>query len=105
MLRDAEMVSGPVVVKDWSYVSDRIVGDGWILVGDAACFIDPLFSSGVHLALSAGILAAAWVTTAHKRPEMAEAAGRVYKELYDRQYGHFRAMARLCQRSLDFAGG
>ena len=95
MLRDAEMVSGPVVVKDWSYVSDRIVGDGWILVGDAACFIDPLFSSGVHLALSAGILAAAWVTTAHKRPEMAEAAGRVYKELYDRQYGHFRAMARL----------
>ena len=95
MLRGAERVSGPVVVKDWSYVSEEVVGDGYILVGDAACFIDPLFSSGVHLALSAGILAAAWVVTALKRPEMAEAAGRVYKELYYRQYGHFRAMAQL----------
>ncbi|MGH2583876.1 MAG: NAD(P)/FAD-dependent oxidoreductase, partial [Dehalococcoidia bacterium] len=95
MLRDAQMVSGPVVLKDWSYVSDEVVGDGYLLVGDAACFIDPLFSSGVHLALSAGILAAAWVTTAFKRPEMAEPAGRVYKDLYYRQYDHFRAMAQL----------
>src|SRR5215217_1191764 len=95
MLRDAELVSGPVVIKDWSYVSDAVTGDGWILVGDAACFIDPLFSSGVHLALSAGVLGAAWVTTALKRPEMAAIAGRVYQELYYRQYDHFRAMARL----------
>ena len=95
MLRDARLVRGPVVVKDWSYVSDEVTGDGYVLVGDAACFIDPLFSSGVHLALSAGVLAAAWVTTALKRPEMAVAAGRVYKELYYRQYDHFRAMAQL----------
>jgi flavin-dependent dehydrogenase len=95
MVRDAEFVSGPVVLKDWSYVSTEVTGDGWILVGDAACFIDPLFSSGVHLALSAGVLAAAWVTTALKRPEMAAAAGQVYKDLYYRQYDHFRAMAQL----------
>ncbi|MGD9895201.1 MAG: NAD(P)/FAD-dependent oxidoreductase [Dehalococcoidia bacterium] len=95
MLRDARMAEGPVIIKDWSYVSDAVTGDGWVLVGDAACFIDPLFSSGVHLALSSGILAAAWVVTALKRPEMAEAAGRVYKELYYRQYDHFRSMAQL----------
>src|SRR5262249_42153366 len=95
MLRDAQLVTEPVILKDWSYVSDEVVGAGSILVGDAACFIDPLFSSGVHLALSAGILAAAWVTTALKRPQMADAAGRVYKELYYRQYDHFRAMAQL----------
>jgi halogenation protein CepH len=95
MLADARMVDGPVIIKDWSYVSDDVTGDGWVLVGDAACFIDPLFSSGVHLALSSGILAAAWVMTALKRPEMAEAAGRVYKELYYRQYDHFRSMAQL----------
>jgi flavin-dependent dehydrogenase len=95
MLRDATLVHGPIVLKDWSYVSDEIVGDGYVLVGDAACFIDPLFSSGVHLALTSGILAAAWVTTALKRPEMAQAAGRVYKDLYYRQYEHFRAMAQL----------
>jgi flavin-dependent dehydrogenase len=95
MLGEARMVSGPVVLKDWSYVSDAITGDGWALVGDAACFIDPLFSSGVHLALTSGVLAAAWVTTALNRPELAPAAGRVYQELYYRQYDHFRAMARL----------
>lgn len=95
MLRDAHLVKGPVVVKDWSYVSQEVTGDGFILVGDAACFIDPLFSSGVHLAMTAGILAAAWVVTALKRPAMAIAAGQVYKELYYRQYDHFRAMAQL----------
>ncbi len=95
MLAGARMIGGPVVVKDWSYVSDAITGDGWALVGDAACFIDPLFSSGVHLALTAGILAAAWVTTALRQPELAAAAGRVYQDLYYRQYGHFRAMAQL----------
>lgn len=95
MLAGARLASGPVVIKDWSYVSDEVVGDGYILAGDAACFIDPLFSSGVHLALSSGALAAAWTATALKRPEMAVEAGRVYKELYYRQYDHFRSMARL----------
>jgi flavin-dependent dehydrogenase len=95
MLQDATLVSGPFVLKDWSYISAEVVGDGYILVGDAACFVDPLFSSGVHLALMAGILAAAYVTTALKAPGMREAAGRVYKELYYKEYGHFRAMAQL----------
>jgi hypothetical protein len=103
-LRVATMVSGPVVVRDWSYVSDEVVGDGFILSGDAACFVDPLFSSGVHLALSSGILAAAYVHTALDHPEMREPAGKVYKELYYRQYGHFRELAKLfysSNRSVD----
>lgn len=95
MLQQATLVSGPFVLKDWSYISDRVVGDGYILVGDAACFVDPLFSSGVHLALMAGVLGAAYVTTALKDPSMQEAAGQVYKELYYKEYGHFRAMAQL----------
>jgi flavin-dependent dehydrogenase len=95
MLRDARLVSGPFVLKDWSYLSDEVVGDGYILVGDAACFVDPLFSSGVHLALMAGVLAAAYVTTVLKEPSMREATGRVYKELYYKEYGHFRDMAQL----------
>jgi flavin-dependent dehydrogenase len=95
MLREARLVSGPSVLKDWSYLSDEVVGDGYILVGDAACFVDPLFSSGVHLALMAGVLAAAYVTTALKDPGMRAAAGRMYKELYYKEYGHFRDMAQL----------
>lgn len=95
MLRDARLAYGPIVVKDWSYVSDEVVGDGYVLVGDAACFVDPLFSSGVHLALMAGILAAAYVTTALKDPSMRDAAGRAYKDLYYKEYDHFRQMAKL----------
>ncbi len=72
-----------------------VVGDGFILVGDAACFVDPLFSSGVHLALSAGILAAAYVTTALKDPALAVAAGPVYQELYYSHYNRFHEMAKL----------
>jgi flavin-dependent dehydrogenase len=95
MLREASLVHGPFVLKDWSYVSDEVVGNGYILVGDAACFVDPLFSSGVHLALMAGVLAAAYVTTALKNPSMHVAAGRVYKDLYYKEYSHFHDMAAL----------
>ena len=95
MLRDADMTADPSVVKDWSYVSRSMVGDGYILVGDAACFVDPLFSSGVHLALMSGVLAAAWVSSAMKQPDIAGPAGLVYQEMYLKEYRHFRELARL----------
>ncbi|PKB80880.1 MAG: hypothetical protein BZY88_07650 [SAR202 cluster bacterium Io17-Chloro-G9] len=95
MLQDATMVSGPFVVKDWSYTSEPMVGDGYILVGDAACFVDPLFSSGVHLALMGGVMAAALAVSTLKDPGIADAAGRAYQELYLQEYSHFREMARL----------
>ena len=95
MLQNAEMAMGPLIVKDWSYTTDQFAGDGYILVGDAACFVDPLFSSGVHLALMAGVLAAAQVTTALKDPDLGKTSGRVYQDLYFKEYSHFRDMARL----------
>ncbi len=95
MLQDATLVSGPFIVKDWSYVCERLVGDGYVLAGDAACFVDPLFSSGVHLALMSGVLSAAYVTTVLKDPGLTEAAGDTYQELYFKEYSHFRELARL----------
>ena len=95
MLSQARRASGPFIVKDWSYACDNIAGDGYVLAGDAACFIDPLFSSGVHLALMSGVLAAAYATTALRDPEMASAAAQVYQELYMKEYHHFREMVRL----------
>ena len=95
MLASARRVQGPAVIRDWSYVSDRVVGHGWIVCGDAACFIDPLFSTGVHLALSSGLMAAAYVATALADGELAQAAGPVYQQLYLQQYSHFRELARL----------
>ena len=46
------------VTKDFSYRADRIAGDGWVLVGDAFGFLDPVYSSGVLLALQSGEMAA-----------------------------------------------
>lgn len=51
-------VTGYFVTKDYSYRSKQVAGDGWILVGDAFGFLDPLYSSGVLLALKSGQLAA-----------------------------------------------
>src|SRR4029077_3655027 len=44
--------------KDYSYRATRCAGDGWVLVGDAYGFLDPLYSSGVLLALKGGQMAA-----------------------------------------------
>ncbi|NDC64466.1 MAG: NAD(P)/FAD-dependent oxidoreductase [Planctomycetia bacterium] len=44
--------------KEYSYRSRQIAGDGWVLVGDAFGFLDPLYSSGILLALKSGALAA-----------------------------------------------
>ena len=95
LLAAARRVSEPQLVKDWSYACDPLAGAGYALLGDAACFIDPLFSSGVHLALMSGVLAAAYATTALRRPEMAPAAAKVYQELYAKEYHHFRELVRL----------
>lgn len=95
MLRDARLVSGPVILRDWSYLSTEVAGDGWVLAGDAACFIDPLFSSGVHLALSAGTLATALVNTSLRDAALGAAARPVYQQLYYQQYSHFRELAKL----------
>lgn len=62
-LSDARrVVTGPYgeirVRKDYSYIQERFWRPGLVLVGDAACFIDPVFSSGVHLATYSALLAA-----------------------------------------------
>lgn len=46
------------VRKDWSYRNTDFHAPGMVLVGDAACFVDPVFSSGVHLATYGATLAA-----------------------------------------------
>lgn len=54
----AERVTGYFATRDYSYRSTKVAGDGWVLIGDAFGFLDPLYSSGVLLALKSGELAA-----------------------------------------------
>jgi flavin-dependent dehydrogenase len=58
----ARRATGFFATKDYSYRSKQVAGDGWVLVGDAFGFLDPLYSSGVLLALKSGELAADAIT-------------------------------------------
>ena len=51
-------VTGYFATKDYSYRATKVSGDGWVMIGDAWGFLDPLYSSGVLLALRSGELAA-----------------------------------------------
>jgi flavin-dependent dehydrogenase len=54
----ATRATGYFATRDYSYRSKEVSGDGWVLIGDAFGFLDPLYSSGVLLALKSGELAA-----------------------------------------------
>lgn len=55
-MRNAEPIRPLVATANYSYDSRRYGGDAYILIGDAAAFIDPLFSSGVMMAMSSAAL-------------------------------------------------
>jgi len=77
------------VRKDYSYHNTRFWRPGMILIGDAACFVDPVFSSGVHLATYSALLAARSINsilagTVEEKPALEEFEAR-----YRREYGVF----------------
>ena len=63
-LTSARQVAGIRVLRDFSYISRKIAGDGWVLVGDAFGFLDPIYSSGVLLALKGGEMASDSIASA-----------------------------------------
>ena len=68
-LQHAELIDDEVrVTGNYSYDSSRMGGPGWILVGDAFAFLDPVFSSGVYLAMSGAEQAAEVVDRALRGP-------------------------------------
>ncbi|TNF72175.1 MAG: NAD(P)/FAD-dependent oxidoreductase [Acidobacteria bacterium] len=94
---------------DFSYSCIQYVGDRWLLAGDAGSFLDPVFSTGVQLALEAGEQAAKAVDAALSNGRArSEAFGR-YEQSQRRRYRHFRRYVRsfydtafrdlLCQSS------
>ena len=64
---------------NYSYVMDRFAGDGWLLVGDAARFVDPVFSSGVSVAMESAKRAADAIITALNRNDVRATAFAEYE--------------------------
>jgi FAD-dependent halogenase len=91
-LRDAKRVTegqyGQLRVrKDYSYLNTKFWRPGMVLVGDAACFVDPIFSSGVHLATYSALLAARSINSVMAQVVDEEAAFREFEQRYRREYG------------------
>ncbi len=72
-LEGAEQKMEMHTISNISYLNDRFVGDGWILVGDASMFVDPIFSAGVTLAIRGGIFAADAILDAHRAGDFSRA--------------------------------
>jgi flavin-dependent dehydrogenase len=77
------------VEQDFSYVCEHAAGDGFFITGDAACFLDPLLSTGIHLATFSATLAAAG-TASILRGELSEQdVGSFYRDAYQIAYTRF----------------
>lgn len=81
VLGAAERVTPVRTQRDWSYRMRRVAGPGWLLVGDAAGFIDPVLSTGVFLAMHAGFHAASLLL--ERRADLAERYQRHHAELFE----------------------
>lgn len=57
-LEGAEQIGPLRGLRKLAYINSQVVGDGWLMIGDAAGFLDPVYSSGLFLALVSGDLAA-----------------------------------------------
>jgi len=91
LLAHAERVSGFRAESGFSYGASRYCGERWLLAGDAGSFLDPVWSTGVQMALQSGIEAAdacerGWLST---RPDPARAL-RDYERTLQRRYAFVR---------------
>jgi FAD-dependent halogenase len=77
------------VRKDYSYRHTTFWRPGLVLVGDAACFVDPVFSSGVHLATYSALLAARSINSVMEGAVGEEAAFREFEARYRREFSVF----------------
>jgi flavin-dependent dehydrogenase len=87
LVKTGELVSTEMgVEQDYSYIANKIAGPGYFLAGDAACFIDPLLSTGVHLATHGAMLAAASIASLVRGEVTPEQAIGFYEESYRHAY-------------------
>ncbi|KAA2250150.1 NAD(P)/FAD-dependent oxidoreductase [Solihabitans fulvus] len=88
LLATGDRVTGLKADQDFTYMSETFAGPGYLLAGDSACFLDPLLSTGVHLATFSGLLAAASLSSVlrgeHKEEQALAFYGRAYRQAYER---------------------
>jgi flavin-dependent dehydrogenase len=78
---------------DYSYLATRLTADRVVVVGDAAAFLDPIFSTGVLLAMQAGLEAAAALDGALAAGDLRARRFAAYERRVRARYRHFRRFA------------
>ena len=86
LVADADLTTEVKAESDYSYVTDTFAGPGHLLCGDAACFLDPLLSTGVHLAMYSAMLSAATISSVLRDGVSERDAIRFYEKAYRSAY-------------------
>jgi flavin-dependent dehydrogenase len=94
LLQDATYTGDFHTIKDWSYRSDDMAGPGYFAVGDASCFVDPILSSGVFLAVLYAKMCAVGVNTLLTTSAPEPLIHEWYQGLYTDTYTDYLEMAR-----------
>jgi flavin-dependent dehydrogenase len=93
-MRDAVGPRTNKVVADFSYTCKPYAGDGYFLIGDAACFLDPIFSTGVTLAMMGGKVAAELAIDVLAGKKSPAKAAKEYNRFIPRTTGVFWGLIR-----------
>ncbi len=88
--------------KEYSYMTKQAAGDGWVLVGDAFGFLDPLYSSGVLLALTSAGMAADAIGDALAANDPSEARLRCWESEYLKGVQRMRRLVCAFYDGLNF---
>ncbi|MBL8865994.1 MAG: tryptophan 7-halogenase [Gemmataceae bacterium] len=88
--------------KEYSYRAKKAAGDGWVLVGDAFGFLDPLYSSGVLLALTSARMAADCISEAIADEDVSESRLRAWEPEYTKGMDRMRRLVCEFYEGLNF---
>ncbi|KAM0185218.1 hypothetical protein ACHAPQ_012152 [Fusarium lateritium] len=100
MLSNAEIVADVKQASDWSYSASAYAGPYFRVAGDAAAFVDPYFSSGVHLALNNGLAAAVSIQASRRGQADERAAAKWHATKVAENYTRLLLIVMAVQRQL-----
>jgi len=103
-LTGARQVRDMAVVRDFSYRAKQISGPGWVLLGDAYSFIDPVYSSGLLLALKSGEMGADSILDAFEHDDFSAARLGSFEPLLEKGMRPIRGLVNAFY-SQDFSFG
>jgi len=89
---NAKRITGYFATRDYTYRSRELAGDGWVMVGDAFGFLDPLYSSGVMLALKSGELAADAIHGALEKGDTSKAVLGAWAPMFNQGIDRMRRL-------------